>query len=109
MADMLVLSDVYRLLDATCRKAGSQSAFAAQHGMTVQFVSAVLNARKAPSPRLLAALGLREVVRFMPIQQASTQTVETECAAFVAGATRSVGTEGTALLLSNGATQRSSL
>jgi len=76
VADSLVLYDVYRLLDAACRKAGSQSAWAKEHGMTVQFVSAVLNARKAPSPRLLAALGLREVRRFVVVQQASTRAVQ---------------------------------
>lgn len=102
MADALTLYDVYRRLDTACRQAGSQSAWGKQHGMTVQFVSAVLNARKAPSPRMLAALGLQEVTRFVEVASASTTQVDACRNAAIA---RSAGTEGTALLLSDGASQ----
>ena len=65
MADLLTLAEVYRRLDGACQAAGSQSAFAAQVGVTPQFVSAVLRGHKAPSSGLLATLGLRQVVRFV--------------------------------------------
>jgi len=65
MADLLTLAEVYRRLDGACRAAGSQSAFAAQAGVTPQFVSAVLRGHKAPSSGLLATLGLRQVTRFV--------------------------------------------
>lgn len=68
MREVLTLPDVYRLLTDACKRAGSQSAFAAREGMSAAFVSAVLNAKKAPSARLLNILGLRQVTRFVPIR-----------------------------------------
>ena len=68
MADLLTLAEVYRRLDGACRAAGSQAAFAATAGVSAQFVSAVLHGQKSPSPALLVALGLRQVVRFAVVK-----------------------------------------
>lgn len=57
--------DVCRMLMDACRKAGSQAKWARAHGLSPQTLSDVLNAKSQPSDALLAALGLRRVVRFV--------------------------------------------
>jgi len=49
---------VVAILREACRKAGSQSAWAAVHGIQPQYVSAVLKRRQHPGPQILRALGL---------------------------------------------------
>jgi hypothetical protein len=60
----LNLLEFYALLRQACREAGGQRAFARTHGMSEQYLCDVLNARKDPGDRILAALGLVKVVRY---------------------------------------------
>jgi transcriptional regulator with XRE-family HTH domain len=55
------LEDVRRLLRREADKLGGQSAFAARHGMTRAYVSAVLRGLRPPSGRMCKALRIREV------------------------------------------------
>jgi hypothetical protein len=54
---------VLQLLHAACKKAGSQSAWAREHGVRQQYVSLVLNGSRRAGPQILAALGLARVSR----------------------------------------------
>ena len=60
----LGLADVYCRLRDACAAAGSQSAFAQQHGISDGHVSDVMHARVAPGRRILDALGLVRIVRY---------------------------------------------
>lgn len=60
--------DLYTLLRTQCAKAGGQTAFANQHGVSVAYVSDVMNGRKEPGPALLKAMGVRKVVRYEVIK-----------------------------------------
>lgn len=52
-------------LRAAIKSAGSQTKFAARCGVSPQFVCDVLNGRRIPSGRLLAAIGMRRVVKYV--------------------------------------------
>lgn len=56
-------ADVLRCLAAAVDLAGGQSAWAARHGLTQSYVAKVLLGRREISPRVLSALGLRELPR----------------------------------------------
>lgn len=56
-------SDVRRCLASAVELAGGQSAWAARHGMTQSYVAKVILGRREISPRVLSALGLRELPR----------------------------------------------
>lgn len=60
------LIDVFVLIRSACREAGGQAAWAAANGMSAAYVSDVLNSRREPGPKVLAALGLRKIVRYVP-------------------------------------------
>jgi hypothetical protein len=49
---------VVKLLQAAVAKAGSQSAWAREHRLRQQYVSAVLTGSRRAGPQILAALGL---------------------------------------------------
>lgn len=53
------LSDVRELLAKRCEREGGQSAFAAAHGFTRQYISYVLKGERAPGAKLCEALGIR--------------------------------------------------
>ncbi|MBR0651359.1 helix-turn-helix domain-containing protein [Roseomonas terrae] len=57
----LTAADVYGRLRAACREAGSQQAWAEKHGMSPQYVSDVLNAKRPIPDSILSALGLIRV------------------------------------------------
>ena len=57
--------DVCSLLRRRCREAGGQSAWANAHGVSPQYVCDVLKARREPGDMILAALGLRRIVRYV--------------------------------------------
>jgi hypothetical protein len=57
------VEEVRRLLAAECYSAGGQRAWAERHGFSPGFISSVLQRRKEPSAKMLAALGLERVVR----------------------------------------------
>ncbi|WP_160119901.1 transcriptional regulator [Rhodovarius lipocyclicus] len=56
----LTLAGVYARLNRAVREAGSQTAFAAQHGLSLGHLNDVLNSRREPGPLVLRALGLRK-------------------------------------------------
>lgn len=60
------LFDVFVQMRAACKDAGGQAAWAERHGMSAAYVSDVLNSRREPGPKILGALGLRKVVRYVP-------------------------------------------
>ena len=49
-----------KALIAAVAEAGSQRKFAREHGLSTGYVSLILNGRRQPGPKLLAALGLRK-------------------------------------------------
>lgn len=55
------------LADA-CAVAGSQAAWAAENGISPQFVCDVLQGRRAPTERLARALGYKRIVSFVRIK-----------------------------------------
>jgi hypothetical protein len=56
--------DVFAALRLACREAGGQKAWAEAHGVTPQHLNDVLAGRREVTPRILAALGFRQVVRY---------------------------------------------
>lgn len=68
MSDMTSL-DVCALLRRKCREAGGQSAWAAAHGVSPQYVCDVLNARREPGDLILAPLGLRRITRYVEMRK----------------------------------------
>ena len=58
----MTLDDVCDALVSACAEAGGREAWGRQHGFTRSFLSSVLLRKRAPSVRLLAALGLERVV-----------------------------------------------
>jgi hypothetical protein len=65
----ITLSGFYAILRKACESSGGQTNWSLAHGISPQYVSDVLNARKDPGPKLLAALGLRRVVMFAATTQ----------------------------------------
>ncbi len=68
---MMDALDLCRLLRQRCREAGGQRAWAAANGVSEQYVSDVLNARREPGETMLRALGLRKVVRYAETRSAA--------------------------------------
>lgn len=60
--------DVFIEIRKACAAAGSQSAWAEANGMSPAYVSDVLNSRREPGAKILAALGLRKIVRYVPVR-----------------------------------------
>lgn len=57
-------TQVLKLLRSAVNDAGSQRAFARQHGLTDEFLSMVLSQRKPVSERIAATLGLTRITEF---------------------------------------------
>lgn len=57
--------DVKRLLDRECANAGSVAAWARENGVSKSYVSGVLNSEREIGPKILDALGLRRVTRYV--------------------------------------------
>lgn len=55
--------DVLRCLAAAVDLAGGQAAWGARHGLSQSYVAKLLLGRREISPRVLGALGLRELPR----------------------------------------------
>lgn len=65
-------ADVLRCLAAAVDLAGGQAAWAARNGMTQSFVAKVLGGRRELTPRVIAALGLKELPRaYQPMEARS--------------------------------------
>jgi len=63
--------DVSGRLRRACDAAGGQKAWADRYGISPQYVCDVLNARRAPGDSILAALGLRKLVRYVEARSAA--------------------------------------
>ncbi len=63
--------EVMRALKKDIKREGGQSAWAKRHDMTPQHVFDVLHGRRGPGGRILAALGLRRVVSYEPLDAGS--------------------------------------
>lgn len=59
---------VIAALEAACRSAGSQSAWAGAHGISAPYVGDVLNGRRDPGEKILAALKIERVVTYRRIK-----------------------------------------
>jgi DNA-binding phage protein len=59
------LVDIYAELNAAIARPGGQAALAAEARVTRQHVNRVVNGTSPPGPKLLRALGLRRVVRYV--------------------------------------------
>jgi hypothetical protein len=68
MMQGMTLDTVCKILAAECYAAGGQNDWAAAHGFSASFVSAVLTGRKQPSERMLAILRLERVVSYRRIR-----------------------------------------
>jgi hypothetical protein len=55
---------VRKLLQVACDDAGSQIAWARQHGLTGAYVSDVLQAKRAPGVSILEALGVEREITY---------------------------------------------
>jgi len=70
--DIMTSFDVCIRLRKACDDAGGQSAWAARHAVSPQYVSDVLNARRDPGDSILVSLGLVRMVRYVEKRKAST-------------------------------------
>jgi hypothetical protein len=68
-APLLDSLDVFKRLRAACAAAGGQAAWAARHELSAAYVSEALNGTREPGPRILAALGLKKVVKFAEVRR----------------------------------------
>ncbi|MFJ7437333.1 helix-turn-helix domain-containing protein [Methylorubrum thiocyanatum] len=64
----LTHDDVRARLSTAIREAGSQKAFAARAGVSAAFLSDVIRGNRAPGERVLAAIDLRRVERFVSLR-----------------------------------------
>ncbi|ACS39732.1 MULTISPECIES: helix-turn-helix domain-containing protein [Methylorubrum] len=64
----LTFDDVRARLSAAIREAGSQKAFAHKAGVSAGFLSDVVHGRRDPGERVLAAIDLRRVERFVSLR-----------------------------------------
>jgi hypothetical protein len=63
--------DVSARLRLACSAAGGQKAWATKYGISPQYIGDVLSARRPPSDNILAALGLRKLVRYVEKRSAA--------------------------------------
>jgi hypothetical protein len=68
-AALLDTMDVFKRLRAACDAAGGQGEWARRHDLSPAHVSEVLNAKRDPGPAVLAALGLKRVVKFAEVRR----------------------------------------
>lgn len=62
MSELDPVAELMRAVEA----AGSQRAWARQHGISLGYVNDVLLGRREPGPAILAALGIVREVRYRP-------------------------------------------
>lgn len=65
----LTVDDVRARLSTAIREAGGQKAFAAVAGVSPAYVNDVIRGRRAVGERVLAALDLRRVERFVSLRR----------------------------------------
>lgn len=61
---MLTEQDVMDLLRVAIDVAGSQAAFARQHGISLQYINDVMRGRREIGQKILAVLGIERVVSY---------------------------------------------
>lgn len=66
---MTTLAEIYVELRIAYRKAGGQGKWAKANGVTPQYVSDVLNARRDPGPKILGPLGFVEQITYARIRK----------------------------------------
>ncbi len=71
-ATVLDALDVHAMLRRACAEAGGQKAWAARHGVPYSYLNNVVNGYREPTDAMLAALGLRRVVKYAPLHTAKT-------------------------------------
>lgn len=69
MNDSLTEAQAKLRLYKAVESAGSQAAFAKRHGISQQHVCDVLRCRRPLTDRLLAAVGLRRMVVYLPLKR----------------------------------------
>lgn len=62
---LLTSFDVFCRLSDACKAAGGQAAWARRHDITPTYVNDVLNDRTPPGVKILHALGLKKVDRYV--------------------------------------------
>ncbi|MBC6716944.1 transcriptional regulator [Aurantimonas sp. DM33-3] len=60
----MTAAGVRDLLRQACANAGSQQAWATEHGVSPQYVGDVLLGRREPGDKILGGLGLRKIVTY---------------------------------------------
>jgi hypothetical protein len=65
--------DVVATLQAACRKAGSQAAWARAHKIPDSIVAETIRGRRDPGPAVLRALGLRKILTYVSDPGAQTR------------------------------------
>lgn len=65
MSTLLDVEGVLAYLRSRCEQLGSQQAFADRHGLSKQYVSDVLQRRRAPGAAILAALKIDHLDRYV--------------------------------------------
>lgn len=64
MTDLLDAEAVRSMLAAAIGAAGSQKAFAQQHGLSGAYLSEVVRGTRDPGPAVLGALGMEKVIGY---------------------------------------------
>lgn len=62
MSKYITYEEVLSMIDKAVADAGSQEAFASQHGFTAAYVSMVRLKKRSPGPTILRALGIKRKV-----------------------------------------------
>ncbi|MBP0492197.1 hypothetical protein [Roseomonas indoligenes] len=70
-AQALTSGDLRNRLSHACEMAGGQSRWAQRHNIPVSVVSETISGRRDPSERVINALGLMRVERFIPFKRGS--------------------------------------
>ncbi|WP_375275579.1 helix-turn-helix domain-containing protein [Methylorubrum thiocyanatum] len=64
----LTVDDVRARLSTAIREAGSQKLFAARAGVSAAYVNDIIHGRRAPGERVLAAIAVQRVERFVSLR-----------------------------------------
>nr|WP_314074439.1 hypothetical protein [uncultured Roseococcus sp.] len=67
IGQVLGLKHVYEMIEAACEAAGGQKAWALRHDLSPGTVGDVVHGRRDPGPKLLKALGLKRVTRYVKV------------------------------------------
>jgi hypothetical protein len=62
------LTEVYRRLQAKIESAGGQNILAERWGVSKSYLNDMVHARRDPNEKVLHHLGLRKVLRFVPVR-----------------------------------------